>query len=69
MSSRIVGFVLIAFLIFITLKGDLKGYLQVIGIIPGDNPAPKAVIGSGSGGTLGDVKQVASLAYDLSGFI
>lgn len=36
-SSYIAGFLIVGFLVFITARGELSSYLQVLGIVPGMN--------------------------------
>lgn len=71
MSNRIVGVILFAFLIFITMKGDLIGYLRVLGLAPGDapaKPAPIADVKSG-GGTSSTIKTALDVGKSLIGFL
>ena len=45
-SSVIFAALIVGFLVFITIRGELTGYLQVLGIAPGGAAPPASASGS-----------------------
>lgn len=71
-STKIAGTLALAFLVFITAKGELPDYLACLGLgprakaIPKDHPADAASSDSGGGFDAGDAAKLALEAAKLA---
>lgn len=57
--GRMAGFIILAYIVFTTMKGNLRKWLQIIGLKPdGETTSEKGLSGVLKGGSIFDVPEI-----------